>query len=341
MFTQQYNGKIILRALELYQQLQSFRTVATRLNLSKSSVHRWYHNFSIFRRIGNRFQKKPKRRRKIKYPDIVFDIRQLFETHKTLEILAINVLQEKLFEKYGSKPSITTIRKALKQARISRRRFPTTFKLRNHSEAEHQEKVRIFKEQMNESITSLDQIICLDKTGFCNVGNSVYGYYPRGKIPEFHKHPKRIKRHVAMAITVDGIVHSKAQEKAFSTKTFVEFLKGMIESLSNTNQLSKVKAVLMDNISFHRSIAVRDLLNSHGLRPLFIAPYTPDHNPIEMVFSQLKRVFRMRWIHRGCIENHSDNISKFDEAIVDSIREVQNIKTFQQYYVHSLRKKVI
>ena len=49
--------------------------------------------------------------------------------------------------------------------------------------------------------------------------------------------------------------------------------------------LPTIKYILMDNISFHKSVQIRTLLKSHQLIPIFIPPYSPSFDPIEEFFS--------------------------------------------------------
>ena len=46
--------------------------------------------------------------------------------------------------------------------------------------------------------------------------------------------------------------------------------------------------VIMDNLSAHKSSAVRDAIEAAGAELRFLPPYSPDFNPIEMAFSKLK-----------------------------------------------------
>ncbi len=48
MFTKQYNGNDIRKAIFLYSKLRSFRKEAQQLEIGKSSIHRWYSRFSKF-----------------------------------------------------------------------------------------------------------------------------------------------------------------------------------------------------------------------------------------------------------------------------------------------------
>ena len=50
--------------------------------------------------------------------------------------------------------------------------------------------------------------------------------------------------------------------------------------------------VIMDNLSSHKRASVRELIEAAGARLLFLPPYSPDFNPIEMAFSKLKAILR-------------------------------------------------
>jgi transposase len=50
--------------------------------------------------------------------------------------------------------------------------------------------------------------------------------------------------------------------------------------------------VVIDNLGSHKGRKVRQLLRAAGVRLFFLPPYSPDLNPIEEMFSKLKRLLR-------------------------------------------------
>lgn len=50
--------------------------------------------------------------------------------------------------------------------------------------------------------------------------------------------------------------------------------------------------VVMDNLSSHKSQAVRNAIEAVGAQLLLLPPYSPDFNPIEQAFSKLKALLR-------------------------------------------------
>ena len=50
--------------------------------------------------------------------------------------------------------------------------------------------------------------------------------------------------------------------------------------------------VIMDNLSSHKRLAVREKIEAVGASLLFLPPYSPDFNPIEKAFARLKAMLR-------------------------------------------------
>jgi transposase len=52
--------------------------------------------------------------------------------------------------------------------------------------------------------------------------------------------------------------------------------------------------VILDNVGFHKSERAAELVRQRGAWLLFLPPYSPDLNPIEMAFSKLKALLRKK-----------------------------------------------
>lgn len=86
-----------------------------------------------------------------------------------------------------------------------------------------------------------------------------------------------------MAMAREGVLRYEIHQGAINGPIFRSFLERL-----NLRQ----RPVLMDNVSFHRSRLVRELLAERGVTPLFTPPYTPEYNPIELAFAQIKAHYR-------------------------------------------------
>jgi len=56
--------------------------------------------------------------------------------------------------------------------------------------------------------------------------------------------------------------------------------------------LSPGDVVVMDNLSSHKGRRVREVIEGADATLLYLPPYSPDFNPIEMAFSKLKQLMR-------------------------------------------------
>lgn len=50
--------------------------------------------------------------------------------------------------------------------------------------------------------------------------------------------------------------------------------------------------VVLDNLGSHKGVAVRRAIRDAGAHLLFLPPYSPDLNPIELMFAKLKTLLR-------------------------------------------------
>jgi len=56
--------------------------------------------------------------------------------------------------------------------------------------------------------------------------------------------------------------------------------------------LTPGEIIIADNLGSHKGLPARQLIRKAGAHLLFLPPYSPDLNPIEMVFAKLKTLFR-------------------------------------------------
>ena len=67
-------------------------------------------------------------------------------------------------------------------------------------------------------------------------------------------------------------------------------------------ELKPGQFVVMDNASFHKSAKTKELIESVGCRVIFLPPYSPDLNPIEKFWANMKRWIKNKLsVARGCI----------------------------------------
>ena len=72
-------------------------------------------------------------------------------------------------------------------------------------------------------------------------------------------------------------------------------------------------ALFMDNLSAHTSDRSKEAMRERGFRWIYNVPYSPDYNPIEFVFSEVKSNFKVLRAKKlmGLINlSHEDMVKK-------------------------------
>lgn len=92
---------------------------------------------------------------------------------------------------------------------------------------------------------------------------------------------------------------------------FAEYIKTCLKPT-----LSAEDVLLLDNFSVHRSKLVINTLEECGIKYLFLPPYSPDFNPIELLWAFMKSVLR-----RFKARTHD----KLDDAINTALNSVKDV----------------
>ncbi|MFN0132746.1 MAG: IS630 family transposase [Phycisphaerales bacterium] len=89
------------------------------------------------------------------------------------------------------------------------------------------------------------------------------------------------------ALGVRGVRCSTVVDGAINRDVFDAFIDQVLMP-----QLRPGDVVILDNLSSHKSEHARRVIESRGAKLVFLPPYSPDLNPIEMVFSKIKQLLR-------------------------------------------------
>jgi len=142
----------------------------------------------------------------------------------------------------------------------------------------------------------LEHLVFLDESG---VNTNLTRLYGRNKSSQ------RVADHTPLNTPPSMTVLSSIRltgEKAFTTYTggitaerFVTYLRDTLLHTLHTGDI-----VVMDNMRSHHVKAAGDLLRRNGIIPLYLPPYSPDLNPIEMMWPNMKAILRKWKIRNSC-----------------------------------------
>lgn len=128
----------------------------------------------------------------------------------------------------------------------------------------------------------------LDETGFKRGMAQSYGRATKGErfyIPE--PKSKAPNQTLIMAMGLHRTIAPFLFNSAMNSGIFIKWLtEELIPSLK------KGDAIVMDNLTAHRTVEVQKVILDAGMIPVYLPPYCPDMNPIEFLFSKLKRYVR-------------------------------------------------
>jgi transposase len=89
------------------------------------------------------------------------------------------------------------------------------------------------------------------------------------------------------AIRLDGLTAAASMAHAMDGDSFLVYVTHALAPM-----LRRGDVVIMDNLPGHKLARVRKLIEAVGAKLLYLPPYSPDLNPIEMIWSKVKRLLR-------------------------------------------------
>lgn len=124
----------------------------------------------------------------------------------------------------------------------------------------------------------------IDETGASTKMARRYGRAPRGErcrasVP--HGHWKTTT--FVGALRLEGMTAPMLLDGAMHGAAFLAYVEQVLVPTLKPGDI-----VVMDNLPAHKPARVRQAIEAVGAELLFLPPYSPDFNPIEMAFSKLK-----------------------------------------------------
>jgi transposase len=176
---------------------------------------------------------------------------------------------------------------------LALRHEPLAARARAHA----QKKTLIAREQNPEAraawrdeLAALDPVslVFLDETSTPTNLTPTYARTPRGQRVVGRVPQRRWQAVTLLAtLTPDGFGPGFQFEGALDRPIFEAFVERILVPTLRPGQ-----TVILDNLSVHKSARARHLIEALGCRVRFLPTYSPDFNPIEQAFSQLKARLR-------------------------------------------------
>jgi transposase len=132
------------------------------------------------------------------------------------------------------------------------------------------------------------KLVFLDETSAKTNMTRLYGRAPVGKrLVDRTPHGHWVTNTSICGLRYDRITAPHAFVGAMNAARFVEYIETIL-----LPTLRKEDIVVLDNWPAHRDGRVKTLIESKGMKVLYLPAYSPDLNPIELSFSKLKSILR-------------------------------------------------
>jgi transposase len=135
----------------------------------------------------------------------------------------------------------------------------------------------------------VDESGCDKRLGSRRTGWSPLGVTPT-QISRFHRDQRY---QILPAYTQDGILLSEVFQGSTDAAVFENFIKRLLQHCGRWPQPKSV--LIMDNASFHHSKHIEQMCRDAGVKLVYLPPYSPDLNPIEEFFAELKAYIKRNW----------------------------------------------
>ena len=132
------------------------------------------------------------------------------------------------------------------------------------------------------------RLVFIDETGTTTKMTRLRGRAPRGERLRLHVPFGHWQTQTFVAgLRCDGLTAPWVLDSAMNRRAFELYVETQLAPT-----LSSGDVVIMDNLSSHKGPRVTGLIQDCGAWVLFLPPYSPDLNPIELAFAKLKELLR-------------------------------------------------
>lgn len=114
------------------------------------------------------------------------------------------------------------------------------------------------------------------------------------------------------ALRVTGLTAPLVVDGAINGELFLSYVR---QQLAPT--LLHGDIVVMDNLSAHKVAGVRQAIEAADAQVVYLPPYSPDLNPIELVFSKFK------WLVRSAAERTVDGLWRLCGQLLDQFTSTE------------------
>jgi transposase len=205
--------------------------------------------------------------------------------------------------------TISSIRRALISRGLSKKKIGCVAKARNAD-------LRDLYLHNTSHIRSW-QYVFVDESG-CDkrIGQRRTGWSPLGVTPiQISQFQREQRYQILPAYTQDGVILVRVFRGSTDSTVFEEYIEQLLPLMGKWPERNSV--LVMDNASIHHTERIRQMCHKAGVMLVYLPPYSPDLNPIEEFFAELKAFIKGSW--HNYKENPQQGFDTFLEWCIDVV----------------------
>jgi transposase len=166
----------------------------------------------------------------------------------------------------------------------------------------------------------LEDLVFLDEMGvLLGLARTNARAVPGERAYDFKPFYRGSKVSVIGAITSSKILAVMTIDKSMNADVFEVYISQLL-----VPQLWRGAVVVMDNLPAHKVDVITPLIEAVGARVLYLSPYSPEFNPIENWWSQLKAFLRQ----------FSPTTSKMVDTLIATAMDLINPAHLRNWFAH-------
>jgi len=287
-----------IRVVEYYKLKKSpIKELLSIFKINKSSLYNWVNLDK-----NNKLEKKKEYTKTTKYTKYIkeyicrYVIRKINFDHNKL-IKLVN-------KKYNINCSKSKIYEILKEKGVTRKRIK--IKTNYYTKKKMTEKTKELRKLLKK--VNINDIISIDESSFDTHINSEYGWNEKGQRLMVNKKQQRKRYSIISAISKEKVINVEIIQGSVNAEIFTEYLKKVIEKVGEN------KIIFMDNARIHHSKILKRYTKTIKNEVIYNIPYCSEINPIEMVFSKVKKVVHKR--------HNNENMESLKRNIIYGFKKI-------------------
>jgi len=130
--------------------------------------------------------------------------------------------------------------------------------------------------------------VFLDESGVNLAETRLYGRAPSDeRVIDYVPDARFERKTILVSVKLDGQMSSLLFGGALNGKLFIQYIKEFLSQI-----LKEGDIVVLDNCTAHKVAGVKKAIEACGAKVLYLPAYSPDFNPVELLWSKVKAILR-------------------------------------------------